>query len=473
MSLLSRRIQQTKALPVPLQGGLPSYQFIDGRLVSIADNPQNYIDKAYDINDIIYSIVTIIMDKIRIAPWAVYTVKDTTAMKQLHGMQMKSVWGVKDFGIAKDLHHKAFELAKDPGKLGELMQYPNEQETMSELVANGAGYKLLIGNQYVWGKPLMAGANKGLPYDLWNLPAQWTQIKATDTFPTRITGYTVSVGNIDYLPNEIMHIKNWNPNWNINGDQLYGMSPLKAALKLTNRNNSSMTASAASFQNEGVKGILYMENQVGQVNGDEVVSEVKKLASTMHKSWQGEKNRSKIGLSGYTMGWLPIGLNSEEMQVIESEKWDLRRLCSVFGIQSQLLNDPDNKTYANQEEAEKALTTRCALPALTAFRNNFNRKLSKDWGGKPGQIVDFDMSVYSELQQDTKDMVGWLTPLLEKGLPLNRALGLLNLEKLDPIFDESWITQGMGQPLSDWQATAVDNALNNDATANTGNPPTP
>lgn len=462
MSLLSRQVPQSKALSVPFKGGFPSYQFVDGRLVSIADNPESYIRSAYDINDIIYSIVKLIMDKIKVAPWGVYTVKDETALKQLHGMQRKAVWSPKDFILAKGYQRKAFELAKNPGKLGELMKYPNEYETMPEMVANGAGYRLLVGNQYVWGKPLKGGANAGLPFDLWNLPAQWTQIKATDTFPTKVTGYYMSVGNIDFPAEEIMHIKEWNPNWNINGDQLYGMSPLKAALGLTNRSNSSMDASAALFQNKGISGILAMENQVGNVDGDLALEEVKKLKETMVREWQGERNRGKMGLSGYSMQWLPIGMTTEEMQLIESEKWDLRRLCSVFGVQSQLLNDPDNKTYANQEEAEKALTTRCALPALTAFRDNFNRKLRTNWGGQPGQIVDFDMSVYSELQQDMGDMATWLEKLMNKGFPLNRALDLMNLEQVDKIFDESWITQGMGQPQSEWELNPVDNELNTD-----------
>lgn len=480
MSLIAQRLQ-TKLAPTPRSynstpaGSTPNYQLLNGRLVAYDDNKITYLNKGYDLNDIIYSIITLVMDKIRVAPWGVYKIKDEQAYGALKGMQKKSDWGTTDYTKAAALQHKALEMVKNPGRLGDLMKFPNDEETMSDLVANGAGFKLLTGDTFVWANILKAGANAGLPIELWLLPSQYTNIYSTDTFPSRITGYDVNIWpDKKYLPSEVLHTKYWNPGWSVQGSQHYGVAPLKAALRLIQRNNSSMTASAATFQNEGVKGILYMDNQVGNVDGAEVAQEVSKMAATLRTEWQGERNRNKMGLSGYTMGWLPVGLNSDEMQLIESEKWDLRRLCSVFGIQSQLLNDPDNKTYANAEEAEKSLTTRAALPQLTSFRDNFNRKLTKDWGNASNIICDFDLSVYSELQQDTKEMVAWLTPLMDKGLPLNRVLELLQLETLkEKEFNEPWITQGMGQPYSEWQLTPVENELNannsNSAGAGEGN----
>jgi phage portal protein BeeE len=458
-SLIASRLQTKRSTPLLSS---QNFQLINGRLVTIADNQLNYIQKGYDINDIVYSIITMIMDKIRVAPWAVYKVENEQAMKSLHNLIRRGKWEAKDFIVARDLRHKALSEVKNPGKWGDLLEYPNEYETFQDFVANGCGYKLLVGNDYVWADMLQAGANKGLPNSLWCLPAQFTHIKATDSFPTKVTGYVVNLwGEADYTPEEILHTKYWNPNWNINGQQLYGVAPLKAGLKILNRNNSSLDASTASFQNEGIKGILHMKNQIHDSDGDAVLQQVRELKKTMVSEWVGEINKGKMGLSGYDMGWLPIGLSSEDMQQIENEKWDMRRICNLFHIQSQMLNDPENKTYNSLEEAEVALTTRCALPALISFRNDLNRKGKKDWGMKPGYIVDFDMSAYSELQADSKEMVGWLTPLMDRGLPLNRALELLNLEKIDnPYYDEPRVTMAMGQTLEEHEITEVENALN-------------
>lgn len=467
MSLLYE-LNQTKAV-----AGLPNFspnqqlvgsrfEIINGRLVSISDNPVNYLKEGYDINDIIYSILALIMDKIRVAPWGLYRVKDEAATKAFMAMQRKGIWAADDYRKMRDLRTKAIELVKDPGKMGELLKYPNDDETMSDFVANGCGYKLGVGNKYIWADILEGGANKGLPNKLINLPAQYGQIEATDSFPTIITAYLFQLWpNRKFKPEEILHEKYWNPNWNINGQQLYGVAPLKAALKILNRDNSSLESSANRFQNGGISGILHMKGVPGQSKGEDLVKEVRALKKQMVTEWQGPSNDGKMGLSGYDMGWIPIGLTAEEMQQIENEKWNLRRLCNVWGVQSQLLNDPDNKTYANQEEAERALTTRCAIPALTSFRDNFNRKLQKDWGLKgKGLIVDWDSTVYSELQVDTKETVEWLEKLMSRGLPPNRAMEILNLERIDnPIFDEPWITPGAGQPLSQWLLNPVDQTL--------------
>lgn len=464
MSLLSRNLE-AKATSIPIANG-QSYQLINGRLVTIEDNQINYINKGYNINDIVYSIIKLITDKVRVTNWAVYKIEDETAYKQLTAIQRKSNISHKEVLKAKALHKKAFTLMDNPGKLGELVKWPNEYESMSDHVANGVGYRLLTGNKYTWFNKLKAGANAGLPEEMWLLPSQYMDIYSTDTFPSRVVKYGLStIPNLIYQPDEVLHEKYWNPNWNINGQQLYGISPLKAALRLLGRNNSSLTASASAFQNEGIKGVLHLKGVPGQVDGEILVQEVGRLKKTMTTEWSGEENRGRIGLGGYDMGWIPIGLSSEDMQLIESEKWDLRRLCSVYGVQSQLLNDPDNKSYNNQAEAEKALTLRCALPELVAYRDNFNRKLHRDLGGKPGVVIDFDMSVYSELQDNVKDVADWTSKLL--AVSPNEQRELCGLESIDePSLNEVWVQETGRQPLTDYQMNVVDQTLNSEPDPN-------
>src|SRR5690348_5703475 len=258
MSLLYEQIQtkaQRRFAPEAFgPNSQPTYEIINGRLVSISDNPTSYIDKGYSINDIVYSIVTMIMDKIRVAPWGLYTIKDEAAMKAYQGMQQKKYWSAETAMRIRDLRHKAIEPVKDPGKIGELLKYPNEDEIMGDFVANCCGYKLLVGNEYVRADLLSGGANKGIPQSLINLPAQWTEIIADlNKFPARALEYQISAWDKKKYPrDEVMHIKYWNPSWGVNGQQMYGIAPLKAALYTLNRDNSSLKSSAARFQNNGV-----------------------------------------------------------------------------------------------------------------------------------------------------------------------------------------------------------------------------
>lgn len=461
MSLLARSLTR-KDFALPARMGQP-YQLINGRLVSYTDNPLTFLQKGYDINDIVYSIVNLIMDKCRVAPWGIYEVVDETAYKQLQGMIRKGNWNGLDYQKVLNLHSKALKPAKNPGKWGELIKNPNERHSWNDLIAYGIAFDCLIGNNYTWAKLLTAGANQGTPQELWLMPAQHMNIWSTDTFPSRIIKFTCGLWPmVDYSPKEVMHEAEFNPNYQVRGAELYGVPPLKAALGLLQRNNSSMTASASSFENEGIKGVLHLKGTPGVVDGELLVQEVDRLKEVMLNEWVGEQNTGRIGLGGYDMGWIPIGLSSKDMQLIESEKWDMRRIANIFRVSSRMLNDPDNTAEANVEEAEKALTTRAALPRLIRKREAINRKAVKDWGLDKKYVIDFEMSAYSELSDDMGDIAeasNKLTAHIPNEQREQCGLAAIN----NPLFNEPWVMQGSNRvPLSDFQANPVDDALNED-----------
>ena len=114
------------------------------------------------------------------------------------------------------------------------------------------------------------------------------------------------------------------------------------------------------------------------------------------------------------------------------------------------------RSYNNVREAEKALTTRCAMPQLVSFRNHLNRKLQTCWGYEGQNVfVDFDHTVFTELQEDVVEKSNWIKDL--KALSPNEQRMLLGLERIDdPMFDEPWITTQDGMPLSEYNAPQVD-----------------
>ena len=66
-----------KALPMNAIGQpFTSYNMINGTFVGIADNRTNYIIDGYQVNDVIYSVVSIITDKVAMPDWEVYKVID-------------------------------------------------------------------------------------------------------------------------------------------------------------------------------------------------------------------------------------------------------------------------------------------------------------------------------------------------------------------------------------------------------------
>ena len=386
------------ASQVAIQQGIVTWQ---------GGNAKSFVDDGYVGNDIVYSIVKLITDKAKLAPFHVYKVVDERAAKQYKAM-MAQPDKIESFRTLEQLHKKAYELYTGDTRLNELLTYPNGEDTFGDLVEQWCGFKLITGNSFIYGKLIEGGANNGKPYELFALPSQYMAVIANiNVFPPTRVGYQLYYGSMwSFDTKEILHDKYFNPQWNVTGNQLYGQSPLMAAARNLTRSNEAKTAAVASFQNGGPAGVLFMNDErFDPISGQQQAQALKKAVSEKG----GSLNFNSIAVSGYKVDWKQIGLSPVELNIIESEKWDMKALCNIYGVPSQLLNDADNKTYNNQIEGEKALTLRCAIPLLVGIRDNLNRKLRTDWGYAGQNIyIDFDPTVYAELESNKADQVKWL-----------------------------------------------------------------
>ena len=404
---------------IAIERGIVTWQGADQR---------SFVDDGYVANDIVYSIIKLITDKAKIAPFHVYKVVDEKAAKKY-----KSLAAQKDINLKEleTLHKKAYELYTGDQRLNELLKYPNEEDCWSDLVEQWCGFKLITGNSFIYGKLIEAGNNQGKPYELFALPSQFMAIIANiNVFPPTRAGYQLYYGQMwSFDTKEILHDKYFNPQWGVTGGQLYGQSPLRAAAKNLTRSNEAKTAAVASFQNGGPAGVLFMNDERFDPTSGQAQAQALKTAVSQKG---GAANFNSIAVSGYKVDWKQIGLSPVELNIIESEKWDLKALCNIYGVPSQLLNDSDSKTYNNQREGEKALTLRCAIPLLNALTENLNRKLHTDWGYKGTNLyVDYDLSVYGELEANKSEQTAWLNTAW--WISPKQKLDIMNIEVPDYI----------------------------------------
>lgn len=404
---------------IAIERGIVTWQGADQR---------SFVDDGYVANDIVYSIIKLITDKAKIAPFHVYKVVDEKAAKKY-----KSLAAQKDINLKEleTLHKKAYELYTGDQRLNELLKYPNEEDCWSDLVEQWCGFKLITGNSFIYGKLIEAGNNQGKPFELFALPSQFMAIIANiNVFPPTRAGYQLYYGQMwSFDTKEILHDKYFNPQWGVTGGQLYGQSPLRAAAKNLTRSNEAKTAAVASFQNGGPAGVLFMNDERFDPTSGQQQAQALKTAVSQKG---GSANFNSIAVSGYKVDWKQIGLSPVELNIIESEKWDLKALCNIYGVPSQLLNDSDSKTYNNQREGEKALTLRCAIPLLNALTENLNRKLHTDWGYKGTNLyVDYDLSVYGELEANKAEQTNWLNTAW--WISPKQKLDIMNIEVPDYI----------------------------------------
>lgn len=426
-------------------------------VVWVDDNWQGYLEKGYGGNDVVYSIVNQCAEKERMAPWQPYKIKDESSLKRLNIELQKAGTPDFNFKLCLDLRTKALEIYTGDGKLNELLQWPNEEETFSDLVANSGAYKRLTGNRFIYNNSLSMGANAGKPGELILLPSDCMAVTFTRGFPVRKTGYQLTHETIIKLELEqVLHDKTWNPNNQIPGQALVGMAPLKAANMLLTRNRSNKTMSTKAFQNMGPEVIAFLEDQ--RITADQAIEQINVLKKNIYEEGSGPQNRKKVAVSGYKTGVVKLGDSVVDMDALNLEKWDVVMFANVFNFPHILLI-PEHSTLDNLKVAEKALISRCCLPYLNSFRNHFNRMLQKHWGYENQNIfVDYDLSVYAELQPDKKEIADWTsrTPVTIRQTFEALQIELPQQYANDPMVDKIFITPGK-VPLEDYELPELDN----------------
>lgn len=444
---------------LPITGGRVS--FVNGTVVWISNNTESYINEGYKGNDIVYSALKMVEERVKIAPWAQYKIVDETALKQY-----KTYFKAGDYTSAEKYQRKSLELITNfnfkTGKWKELLEWPNESETWGDFVSNGAAYKMLTGNKFWWADILHSGANSGLPNSLHALPPQFTSIIAKTGWPCRVLGYQLNSGQVlTFEIEDVLHEKYFNPSYDINGSHLYGQSPLQAATKNLTRNNYAKIATTKKFENGGMDGVIFIDEQLATAEERLAqAKEVKKIITS--NEYSGAESSGKTAVSGYKTGFTKIGDTAKDLMTLQFEDLDLRRLANIWGIPSQLLNDPENKAQANVVEAERSLTSRCVLPQLTSCRDNLNKK-NKEWGIE--SYIDFDLSVYRELQEDQSKKWEWVKQLT---VPEVYKLELMGLDVPDELPKDLIIIDGNKMTLEDLmnrltvdQQNQVNNVANN------------
>jgi HK97 family phage portal protein len=405
--------------PIVVQKGIdPGYaQMIFNQIgkapVMGEDSFQTYVEKGYQYNADIYSVINLITRKAATAPPVLYEVKDDKAFQKYKAFT-SNISKSSDVAEALHLRTKALEEVSSQHPIIQTLLNPNELQSYYEFMDNYYGFKLITGNTYMYGVGPVTGINAGKFKQLYILPAHLVRILSNGRYDP-VSGYTLTTkyDSQDLPAEKVMHSKYWNPDYSTEGSHLYGQSPLRAALRVMQQSNDAQTASMKLFQNTGAMGILYDNSEDG------ITPE---QAYELQRKWQtensGPDNSGKIVVTSAKIGWQQLGLSPVDLAIIDSQKMNLRQICNVYKVNSALLNDPDNKTYNNMYEARKALISDAILPELISARSDLNKWLVEPYKKSEGKdyFLDFDLSVFPELQEDKKEQIQylerawWLTP---------------------------------------------------------------
>ncbi|MCX7888559.1 MAG: phage portal protein [Rhodobacteraceae bacterium] len=240
----------------------------------------------------------------------------------------------------------------------ELMRRPNPLQGRADLLEALFGQLVLSGNGY-----LEAVGEEGLPRELHVLRSdRMSLVPGADGWPV---AYDYAVGSrrirFDATgPRQaICHVRSFHPL-----DDHYGLAPVQAAAVSIDVHNSASTWSKALLDNAArPSGAIVYRAAEGQPHLS--AEQYDRLVAEMEAMHQGARNAGRPMLLEGGLDWKPMGFSPSDMEFQKTKEAAAREIAIAFGVPPMLLGLPGDATYANYQEANRALYRLTVLPLAT------------------------------------------------------------------------------------------------------------
>jgi HK97 family phage portal protein len=233
----------------------------------------------------------------------------------------------------------------------DLWNKPNPRMGASELVEQIFGFWHLTGNSYLYASRLSPNEP---PVELWPLYPDQMKIVAGNG---DIQGYVYGYGGPDprvFELDDIMHLKFAS----YDDRSFYGLSPIEVAMRTVDRLNAGDDWNTAIYQNEGRPSAIFTTKNYL------TVEQRNQVKAELRKKYSGKRNAGMPMVLEADMSYQQVALTPKEMDWLESQGFDERRICMIMDVPSLLLSDFEGQTYANRKEAKQSLFTENVLPKM-------------------------------------------------------------------------------------------------------------
>lgn len=366
---------------------------------------KTYVDKGYSYNPDVYAIVKQIATKCSDIPCNVKKVKDKKSLSKLQ--YIKTSTSYNQILKKAKLEMAAFEDEDMPMPL----ESPNPQQSWGEFIALSAVFMKLTGNcfWYILKPQLRENAE---PTAIYCLPAHQIYLVLKDNpemlgIESPIDYYKLIDGNqyVEFPAEQVIHIKNSNPNFDMNGGHLYGQSDLKAALRNIQSSNNGIDNSIKTMQNGGAFGFIHSKG--AHVMTQQQAEAIKDRLKEMDKS---PERLSKIAGVSAELGFTRISLTTDELKPFDYLNYDQKAIANVLGWSVKLLNNNDDASGLNNgamNQERKRVITDTIMPLLKQFEEAFNSYFLPQFKATQGSVIEFDHTELPEMQEDMEKLSKW------------------------------------------------------------------
>lgn len=423
--LFQRRIERA----VQNQFNQAFYGTLGGHATSYDPNAKDiYLEQGYLRNPMVYSVVKQRADKARQIPFFVKKVKNENAKKQLDILNKSIKWSPKPQQLIKqkELKVKAF----DEEYLDFPLPRPNPLQTWGDIIGLYETNMAYNGNCYLY---MLKGDFSAEPLAVYVLPSHMIEIvlkrdASVLGLENPIDHYMLIQGDrfVKFDVEEVIHIKYPNPEYDMNGAHLYGLSPLRAALRNIQSSNLGIDLNTDTMLNGGAFGFIH-----GKGNAPLTKDQADGIKERLKEMRSSKDVLGKIQGSSGELGFTQIRLSAQEMELFKYFAFDEKQICNALGWSDLLLNNDNGAKYDNMESAEQRVVVNTTMPSLQLLDEAITDKFLPLFKKTQGAIFEHDPSDLPEMQQDMKTLMDWISIAVDKGI-FNRdeSREYMNMPKL-------------------------------------------
>ena len=396
----------------PITGNLynqAAYSFMNGQTAQYDYNSGTYLEKGFGSNPYVYAIITQQSNKVKSIPYCVKKVSDKTYKYQYDRLKIatKGNYSTEQLARKKLLETKAFEEKELPFPLDE----PNPNQTWAEIFALYQVYLKTTGNVYFYLLSPTDGNNAGKPTEFYILPSHLVKIvlrKDAEMIQAEsvISHYMLIEGTqyIEFSEENVIHIKYPNPFFSLDGSHLYGLSPIRAALRNLESSNDALNHNVKMMKNGGVFGFITSADAQIPFTPEQAV-QIKEKLMEMDSS---PGRLSRIAGAATPIQFTKLSLDTNELKQFDFLAYDQKTFCNVLGWSDKLLNNDESLTYDNLQNERKRVIIDTINPDLVLLADALNKDFIPRFKGYENCEIEWDITELPEMQEDYAKMVEWL-----------------------------------------------------------------
>lgn len=387
-----------------------NFTTLGGGYTAYSSHAKTFVEKGYMSNPDLYAVVNQMVTKMVSAP---------LRLKQAGGSVSKyrSKFNEKK-GMFYNVHDRVnlYKAMKEEDvkdvinhPIIDLLDNPNPYQSKLELLEIMFLFLKLTGNVYVWKQRRQTGDKK--PFRLYVLPSHLIEI-VTDKETGNVTKYKVIISPSEfgeYDADEVIHIKYANPNYGIAGEHLYGQSPLLAAKRILQGSNEAIDRMIEIMASGGVFGFLSSRSDQNPITNEQGI----KLHNKLKASNRSKEDLARLFITAANLQYIQVGLKPTDLEINENTKSYMETFCRIFGWSPMLMNT-DTVTRDNFKTAWSSSISQAIAPDLIRIQEALTKGICHEWDKR--LFFEFDISEYSELRADLKEMADllatswWISP---------------------------------------------------------------